>query len=111
MALRFLPINLGLFFSFSDNERPNITCPSETTIPTDYSSSLATYTLPQPSVSDNTEDYTVTIMVGDISKSIGENSTLNLTDGVTTLHTILYAAIDQYGNTMSCYQNVTVIGK
>ena len=104
----FLP---SIFYEYSDKERPNITCPIEEIIPTDCSSIAATYPLPTASVSDNTENYTIMIVVGDLSKSVGDNVSLVLTDGLPTLHTLVYTAIDQYGNNMSCSINVTVIGK
>ena len=72
---------------------------------------MATYTLPAASVTDNTENYTVTVSVGDITQHVGANVSLNLTDGSQTIHTLVYTAVDQYGNNRSCHLNVTVIGR
>ena len=96
---------------YSDNERPNITCPLGEIIETDYSAVTATYTLPNADVADNTGNYTIRIMVGDLAQSVGDNVSLALTDGFPTLQTLVYTAIDRYGNNRSCSVNVTVIGK
>ncbi|MFZ9388811.1 MAG: HYR domain-containing protein, partial [Chitinophagaceae bacterium] len=101
----------------NDNQQPNIACPTSVIRNTDAGQCYATYTPPQPTISDNCAvtklTWTMTGATSATSPATGINyvpSTQFLLTGTTGVGvtTITYTASDAAGNTRTCTFTVTV---
>ena len=89
-----------------DNEAPTITCPDDITVTTDpvicaASITTALVTVPQPTVGENCNIATITNSFNGTDDASGEYPL-----GTTI---VLWSAIDEAGNTVSCSMMVTVL--
>ncbi len=92
-----------------DKEDPSITCPWNQTLFTDLSKNYATVTLlPPTAVSDNSQDFNVSIVIDTWTEMVGDSIRLNLSD---TPHRLQYIVRDSSGNNDTCDTFISVKGE